>query len=92
MTWDRKRGVFMSTSIETRIRELIWEVTGNDKLEVDAKSRFIEDLGFDSVDFASLVMSVEEEYDGTVDENEISEIVTVADVVSLIQNKMQKVS
>jgi len=76
-------------SIETRIKELIKEVTGNDSLEISQSSRFIEDLGFDSVDFASLVMSVEEEYDGSVDENEMSEIVTVMDVISLIQNKLQ---
>jgi acyl carrier protein len=79
----------MDTSIETKIVELIRETTGNDSLEVNVSSRLIEDLGFDSVDFASLVMSVEEEYNGTVEEQEMSNIVTVADVIELISSKLQ---
>ena len=79
----------MDTSIETKIMELIRETTGNDSLEIQSESRLIEDLGFDSVDFASLVMSVEEEYNGTVEEQEMSKITTVADVVSLISTKLQ---
>lgn len=78
----------MDKPLLERLQEMIRDITGNKSVDVSEKSRLIEDLDFDSVDFASLVMSVEEEFDGSVDENELEDIVTVGDIISLINSKL----
>lgn len=76
----------MDKSIQERLTVIIHEVTGNDTLDVQAESRLEEDLGMDSVDFASLLMAIEEDFDGSVEDSELVNIKTVSDVVELIQN------
>lgn len=58
-------------------------------VEVDAgqitpDARIIEDLGFNSYDFMSLLGEVEETFDITVDETEVTDIHTVQEVIDYI--------
>lgn len=58
-------------------------------VEVDAEqitpdARIIEDLGFNSYDFMSLLGEVEETFDITVDETEVTDIHTVQEVIDYI--------
>jgi acyl carrier protein len=78
----------MNKSILERLQDMIRDITGNKDVSVSEKSRLVEDLDFDSVDFASLVMTVEEEFDGSVDESELDDIKTVGDIVTLINSKL----
>ena len=59
-------------------------------VEVDAEqitpdSRFIEDLGFSSFDFVTMLGELEDEFDIEVNEQEVVEIRTVGEAVSYVE-------
>ena len=53
-------------------------------------SRFMEDLGFNSYDFMSLVGEVEEKYDIEVEEREVVQIKTVKDAMDYIATLIEE--
>ena len=53
----------MSASIEQKVKAIIMENLGNSEDEIKTTSRFIEDLGADSLDIVELVMQMEEEFE-----------------------------
>lgn len=69
------------------IRELILEQLDVEREEITLDSRFVEDLGADSLDLMELASSLEEEYRVSIDKEELKKIVKVGDVVELITDK-----
>lgn len=55
-----------------------------DKIEMD--STFIDDLGADSLDIVELIMSLEEEFDMEIPDEDAEKIVSVRDVVDYVKN------
>lgn len=55
-----------------------------DKVVEDA--RFIEDLGFNSYDFMSMVGEIEEKYDVEIEEREVINVKTVGDAIAYIKS------
>ena len=53
--------------------------------EVKAESRFVEDLGADSLDVVELVMALEEKFDINVPDEDAEKISTVGDIVAYIE-------
>lgn len=53
--------------------------------QIHPESRFMEDLGFTSFDFVSMLGDIEEEFDVEVDEKEVMEIRTVQEAVDYIK-------
>lgn len=72
-----------------KIKGLICNYVEVNREEITEESRFIEDLGFNSYDFVSMLGELEEEFGVTVDENDILEIHTVGEAVDYI-TKLQK--
>ncbi|MBO5857930.1 MAG: acyl carrier protein [Clostridia bacterium] len=61
-----------------------------DQLEVDEDivtldAVLLEDLGADSIDLADLVMTLEDEFDMEISDEELENIRTVADIVKFIE-------
>ena len=56
--------------------------------QITEDSRFMEDLGFNSFDFMSLVGEVEERYDVEVEERDVVQIRTVKDAMDYISSLM----
>ena len=56
---------------------------GEDKVTADAK--LIDDLGADSANLMMLIMDLESEYDLTVEDEALTTIKTVGDVVAYIE-------
>jgi acyl carrier protein len=54
--------------------------------EVKEESRFIEDLGADSLDVVELVMALEEEFDIEIPDEDAEGILTVADAIKYIED------
>ena len=55
--------------------------------EVKEDSKFVEDLGADSLDVVELVMALEEKFDIEIPDDEAEKIQTVKDVVAYIESK-----
>jgi acyl carrier protein len=71
-----------------RIQEIIVELLGVDPDEVTMESRFREDLGADSLDLVELVMAFEEEFGGTISDEEAQQITSVGDAVRYVETRM----
>lgn len=72
-----------------KIKALICNYVEVNPEDVAEDSRFIEDLGFNSYDFVSMLGDMETELGVTVDENEIMEIHTVGEAVKYL-NKLKE--
>ncbi|MCD7818421.1 MAG: acyl carrier protein [Clostridiales bacterium] len=51
---------------------------------VHPESRFVEDLGFTSFDFMSMLGELEEEFDVEIDEHKVSDIRTVQEALDYL--------
>jgi acyl carrier protein len=54
---------------------------------VGLKTKFVEDLGADSLDIMELAMSLDEQYDINIPDNDLREFKTVSDVIYYIREK-----
>lgn len=68
------------------LKELICQYVDVEKSAITEESRFIEDLGFNSYDFMSMVGEIEEKFDVEVEEREVVNVKTVKDAVEYIQS------
>ncbi len=74
-----------------KLQELIGEQFATAPEEITMETSFEEDLGADSVDLVELVMAMEEEFDiGEVQEDELTELKTVGDIVQFLSGKLSK--
>ncbi|HIR26365.1 MAG TPA: acyl carrier protein [Candidatus Choladousia intestinigallinarum] len=68
------------------IKDVICEYADVDRNSITEDSRFVEDLGFTSYDFMSMVGELEEKYDIEVDEREVAEIRTVGEAIHYVES------
>jgi acyl carrier protein len=71
-------------SIEERVRKVVCEqldVSG----DIDDNASFIDDLGADSLDTVELVMSLEEEFDCEIPDEEAEKITTVQQAINYVK-------
>ena len=71
-----------------KIREIWAEQRDADAEEMTADTRIAEDLGADSLDVVELLMSIEDEFEVEIPDEEIENLKTIGDVVEYIQNNM----
>lgn len=71
-----------------KIKELICNYVEVDADDITEDSKFIEDLGFNSYDFMSMLGDIEEEFGVTVDEEEILNVHTVGEAIDYL-NKLK---
>ncbi len=68
-----------------KIRAILCEQFELDEDRVTMDSNLISDLGADSLDVIDLAMSIEDEFDLEVPDDEIEKIKTVADIVKFVE-------
>ena len=71
-----------------RFKRCAVEVLSVDADKVTREATFGEDLDADSLDLVELVMALEEEFDVTVDEEELEGIETVGQAFDLVKGKV----
>ena len=76
------------SEIFTLLRDEAVPVLGVSADLVTEDARFKEDLDADSLDLIELVMALEERLDVTVPEEELEDLATVGDAVSLLAGKL----
>lgn len=57
---------------------------------VKPESRFMEDLGFTSFDFMSMLGELEDEFDVEIDQQEVTEIRTVQEAITYLEKLVQE--
>ena len=77
----------MQTTTE-KIREILSTQLDIDSDKIGADTNIAEDLGADSLDVVELMMSIEEDFGITIDEEDVRTFRTVADVAAYIDNKL----
>lgn len=68
------------------VKEVVVEQLDCDAGEVKEDSKFIEDLGADSLDVVELVMALEEKFDIEIPDEDAEKILTVADAIKYIED------
>jgi len=72
-------------SVEERVRKIIAEKLSVDLEEVVPEASFVDDLGADSLDLVELIMSMEEEFDTEISDEDAEKIITVQDAINFVQ-------
>lgn len=74
----------MSEEITRKVKDIVIEHLGVELDKVKDDSRFIEDLGADSLDTVELVMAFEEEFECDIPDDASENIRTVNDAVKYL--------
>jgi len=69
-----------------KLKKIITEVLNVDENEITMDTKFVDDLGADSLDVYQIIMGIEEEFDIEIETDSAENIVTVADAVEEIKN------
>lgn len=77
----------MSASVEERVKTIICDQLAVEAEKVIPTASFIDDLGADSLDIVELVMTMEEEFDLDIPDEDAEKMKTVGDVVKYIASK-----
>ncbi|MDG2112394.1 MAG: acyl carrier protein [Actinomycetota bacterium] len=77
----------MSDTLD-RFKKCAVEVLSVDEGAVVLDASFADDLDADSLDLVELVMALEEEFDISVEEEELEGVAKVSDAVNLVESKL----
>lgn len=79
-----------SGDIRERVERTIIDVLKVDAAEIGDDRRIREDLGADSLDAVTLVMALEDEFGGSINEADAQSLATVGDVVAFISRRAEE--
>ena len=72
-------------SIEDKIKKIVAEKLSVDLDEVVPEASFVDDLGADSLDLVELIMSMEEEFDIEISDEQAEKLLKVKDVLDYVK-------
>ena len=75
------------TDTENKIKEIVVKHLGISESKVIPESKFIDDLGADSLDTVELVMAFEEEFGVEIPDDAAETILTVQNAIDYISSK-----
>ena len=70
-----------------QVKKILCDQLDLDEEQVTEDSEVIDDLGADSVDIVDLVMTLEEEFDTEIPDEDIENLRTVGDIVKYIEER-----
>ena len=74
-------------SVEQKVKEIIAEKLSVELEEVVPEASFVDDLGADSLDLVELIMSMEEEFDTDISDEDAEQITTVKDAIDYVNKQ-----
>jgi acyl carrier protein len=74
-------------SVEDKIKEIITEKLSVEMDEIVPEASFVDDLGADSLDLVELIMTMEEEFDIDISDEDAEKLVTVKDAIDYINSQ-----
>ena len=75
------------SEVETQVKQIVVDHLGIDEAKVTAESKFIDDLGADSLDTVELVMAFEEKFGIEIPDDAAETIQTVQNAIDFIESK-----
>ena len=76
-------------NVEDKVKNIIVEQLNVEADQVKPEASFIDDLGADSLDIVELVMTMEEEMDLEIPDEDAEKLKTVGDVIGYIKGKAE---
>lgn len=73
-------------SVEDKVKKVIAEKLSVDLSDVVPEASLVDDLGADSLDLVELIMSMEEEFDIDIPDEEAEKLVTVKDAIEYLND------
>jgi acyl carrier protein len=83
----------MSVAVEEvspKVKKIIAEQLGKEEEEIKDEASFLGDLGADSLDIVELVMTLEEEFDTEISDEEAEKIQTVQEAIDYIVARLNE--
>lgn len=77
-------------SVEERVTDIVVEQLGLERDKVHPESKFVDDLGADSLDTVELVMALEEEFEIEIPDEEAEKITTLREAISYVEEHAKK--
>ena len=78
----------MSEDIKVKINEIIIDKLGVEASAISDNSKFIDDLGADSLDTVELIMQFEEEFNLEIPDEDAETITTVKKAIDYISSRI----
>lgn len=75
--------------INQTITDILVEKLGIAPTEITPEANFMKDLGIDSLDYAELVMELEQAFNITIPDSEAEKIKTVEQAIAYVQEKQK---
>jgi len=75
------------SEVESQVKQIVVDHLGIEDSKVTPESKFIDDLGADSLDTVELVMAFEEKFGIEIPDDAAETIQTVQNAIDYIQNK-----
>ncbi len=69
-----------------KLKEVLVDVLGSKDEDVKAESKFVDDLGADSLDLVELIMAFEDKFGVEISDEDAEKIVTVKDALDYIDS------
>ena len=73
------------SSVEDKVKKIIAEKLSVDMEDIVPEASFVDDLGADSLDLVELIMTMEEEFDIDISDEDAEKITTVKDAMDYVQ-------
>ncbi|MCH9757607.1 MAG: acyl carrier protein [Proteobacteria bacterium] len=73
--------------IKDRVAKIVSEQLGVEESKITIDSKFMEDLGADSLDTVELVMALEDEFDCEIPDEEAEKLKSVGEALEYIESK-----
>jgi len=73
-------------SVTEQVNKIIADKLSVELEEVVPAASFVDDLGADSLDLVELIMSIEEEFDVEISDDDAEKLITVQDAMDYIAN------
>ena len=77
----------INVALFEKIKKMVSKELNVEESKVTLETNFVDDLGADSLDAIELIMTVENEFDISISDEEAQTIQTVKDIVALIDSK-----
>ncbi|MCI8600310.1 MAG: acyl carrier protein [Oscillospiraceae bacterium] len=72
-----------------KVKDILVDQLDCEEEKVTLEASITDDLGADSLDIVDLVMSLEEEFDVEIPDDQVENIKTVGDIVKYIEDKVE---